>query len=40
MAEIAGPAWTSEYELAWSEAYGVLAAAMIRGAQEATPVAA
>lgn len=40
MAEIAGPAWTPEYELAWSEAYGVVAAAMIQGAQEATPVAA
>ena len=40
MAEIAGPAWTSEYELAWRKAYGVLAGAMIQGAQEAAPVAA
>lgn len=40
MAEIAGPAWTSEYEFAWRKAYGVLAGAMIQGAQEAAPVAA
>jgi methyl-accepting chemotaxis protein len=40
MAEVAGPAWTLEYEFAWSEAFGVVAAAMIQGAQQAMPDAA
>ena len=40
MAEIAGPAWTSEYELAWTAVYRVLADAMIQGAEEAMPDAA
>ena len=32
MAEVAGPAWTPEYERAWTAAYGVVAAAMLDGA--------
>ncbi len=32
MAEIAGAAWTREYQEAWSEAYGVVAGAMLEGA--------
>ena len=32
MAEIAGDAWTPEFELAWSEAFSVVAGAMIEGA--------
>jgi hemoglobin-like flavoprotein len=32
MAEIAGAAWTPEYQEAWSEAYGVVAGAMLEGA--------
>lgn len=40
MAEIAGPAWAPEYELAWTQAYGVLADAMIQGAEETMPDAA
>jgi methyl-accepting chemotaxis protein len=35
MAEIAGPAWTDEYELAWTAAFGVVADAMIEGAEGA-----
>ncbi len=35
MAEIAGPAWTAEYERAWSEAFGIVAGAMIEGAEAA-----
>jgi hemoglobin-like flavoprotein len=35
MAEIAGPAWTPEYEHAWREAFGIVAAAMLEGAEEA-----
>ena len=33
MAEIAGPAWTSEYERAWSEAFAIVSGAMIEGAE-------
>jgi hemoglobin-like flavoprotein len=33
MAAIAGDAWTDEYEAAWAEAYGVVAATMIEGAE-------
>jgi hemoglobin-like flavoprotein len=32
MAEIAGDAWTLEYELAWTEAFAVVAGAMLDGA--------
>jgi hemoglobin-like flavoprotein len=32
MAEIAGPAWTQEYQDAWSEAYGIVAGVMLEGA--------
>jgi hemoglobin-like flavoprotein len=35
MAEIAGDAWSREYELAWTVAFGVVARAMIEGAEEA-----
>jgi hemoglobin-like flavoprotein len=35
MAEVAGAAWTAEYELAWTVAFGVVAGAMIEGAQHA-----
>ena len=33
MAEIAGSAWTPEYERAWSEAFGIVATAMLEGAE-------
>ena len=32
MAEIAGDAWTVEYECAWTEAFGIVAGAMLEGA--------
>ena len=35
MAEVAGGAWRPEYEAAWAEAYGVVAATMLDGAAEA-----
>jgi hemoglobin-like flavoprotein len=35
MAEIAGDAWQPEYETAWVEAFGVVAGAMIEGANAA-----
>ena len=35
MAVVAGDAWTPEYERAWGAAYGVVAATMIEGAEEA-----
>ena len=35
MAEIAGSAWTPEYAQAWSEAFGIVAAAMLEGAERA-----
>src|SRR3954467_12325066 len=35
MAEVAGDAWERRYSEAWSEAFGVLAAAMLAGAAEA-----
>jgi hemoglobin-like flavoprotein len=40
MAEIAGDAWTPEYESAWSAAYGVIAGVMIEGAEAAEREAA
>jgi hemoglobin-like flavoprotein len=39
MAEIAGDAWTVEYELAWTEAYAVVSGAMLDGAASVLPVA-
>ena len=35
MAEVAGPDWRDEYAVAWAEAYGVVAGAMMEGAAEA-----
>jgi hemoglobin-like flavoprotein len=35
MAAVAGSAWRSEYELAWGEAFGVVAGAMMAGAEAA-----
>jgi hemoglobin-like flavoprotein len=40
MKAVAGPAWTLEYEQAWSEAFGVVAAVMIEGAESASLEAA
>ena len=39
MAEIAGGAWTLEYELAWTEAFAVVAGAMLDGANSVQSVA-
>jgi nitric oxide dioxygenase len=39
MAEIAGDAWTLEYELAWTEAFAVVSAAMLDGASSVASVA-
>jgi hemoglobin-like flavoprotein len=36
MAAVAGPAWKREYEQAWGDALGVVAAVMIEGAEEAS----
>src|ERR687885_255159 len=36
LAAVAGDAWTPEYEQAWSDAYDVVAATMLAGAEEAT----
>src|SRR5213596_4227637 len=33
MAAIAGDAWKAEYEVAWSEAYEIVAATMLEGAE-------
>jgi hemoglobin-like flavoprotein len=35
LAEIAGPAWTEEYERAWGEALTIVAGAMLEGAESA-----
>jgi hemoglobin-like flavoprotein len=35
MADIAGEAWTPHHEQAWSEAFGIVAAAMLEGAESA-----
>jgi hemoglobin-like flavoprotein len=35
MAEVAGPAWTPEFERAWTTAFGVVSGAMLEGAAEA-----
>ena len=40
MAELAGEAWQPAYEAAWAEAYDVVAATMIEGAEAAAPSAA
>lgn len=40
MAEIAGDAWRSEHELAWSAAFAVVAGAMMDGAEGALQLAA
>ena len=40
MAELAGAAWTAEYEQAWAEAFGIVAAAMAEGAETAALEAA
>jgi len=39
MAEIAGEAWTLEYELAWTEAFAVVSGAMLDGAASVASVA-
>ena len=39
MADVAGDAWRPEYERAWSTAFGVVAGAMLAGAEE-QPLAA
>lgn len=39
MAQIAGDAWTLEYELAWTEAFAVVAGAMLDGANSVEFVA-
>jgi hemoglobin-like flavoprotein len=39
MAQIAGDAWTIEYELAWDEALAVVAGVMLDGADSVVPVA-
>jgi methyl-accepting chemotaxis protein len=40
MAEVAGERWTSDYEQAWTEAFEIVATAMIAGATNATRAAA
>jgi len=35
MAEIAGEHWTADYEEAWTEAFDVVAAVMLEGAEQA-----
>ena len=40
MAKLAGDAWTLEFETAWSNAFEVVAGAMLSGAEEATVAAA
>jgi hemoglobin-like flavoprotein len=35
MAAIAGDAWTQEYESAWSDAFELVAATMLEGAEQA-----
>jgi len=37
LAQVAGDAWTTEHELAWTEAFGVVAGAMLDGARSAQP---
>ena len=40
MAKIAGPAWRADHERAWAEAFGVVAGAMLEGAEAAALEAA
>jgi methyl-accepting chemotaxis protein len=40
MASVAGPAWSPEYEAAWTKAFGVVAGAMIDGANAVSLAAA
>ena len=40
MATVAGPAWRSEHERAWGEAFGIVAGAMLDGAKTAALEAA
>jgi hemoglobin-like flavoprotein len=40
MAEVAGPAWKADYEEAWAEAFGIVAGAMLEGAEAPKLVAA
>jgi len=40
MAQVAGEAWTVEFELAWTEAFGVVAGAMLDGASSSVESAA
>jgi hemoglobin-like flavoprotein len=39
MAEVAGEAWTPEYERAWTEAFTIVAGAMLEGAEAAEAAA-
>jgi hemoglobin-like flavoprotein len=39
MAQVAGEAWTPEYELAWTEAFTIVAGAMLEGAESAEAAA-
>ena len=39
MAQVAGDAWTPEYEQAWSEAFAIVADAMLQGAQSVAAAA-
>ena len=38
LAEVAGSAWSSELEQAWSEAYGVITEVMLGAARDAVPL--
>ena len=38
MAAVAGSAWQPEHERAWAEAFGVVAGAMLEGAEAAFPL--
>lgn len=40
MAAVAGESWTQQYELAWSQAYDVVAGVMLEGAEQAVLSAA
>jgi hypothetical protein len=40
MAEIAGSTWTDELERAWAKAFGIVAGAMIEGAESVRIAAA
>jgi len=40
LADVAGPAWNAEYERAWGEALGIVAGAMLEGAEAASLEAA